>query len=82
MRLLVASALCLSIGGATAQDNKAHTPLEQVLQWKLNLELDSSIACNVQVVTMQQELAIARGRIKELEAKIADNAPPSSESPK
>lgn len=71
LALLLAAELALLLIAGIAFAQQPATPLEQALSFKLSREMSDGIQCSAGAVTLQQELAKAQARIKELEAKAA-----------
>lgn len=51
----------------------APSPNEQALSAKLMQELQEGLSCNINLIRIKSELAIAQAKIKELEAKDKPN---------
>jgi hypothetical protein len=76
MKHLLASLAVLSAAPAFAQQPAPSSPNEQALGQKLLAEINSSIACSANLITINQTLTAAQARIKELEDKLAKSEPP------
>lgn len=64
--------LAFSLLASAAYAQQAPTPNEQALSTKLMQELQEGLSCNVNLVRIKSELAVAQARIKELELKPAE----------
>lgn len=62
-------ALLVSSPATPALAQQPTSPMEQALGSKLIQEINASVSCVAGMVTVQQQLAAAQARIKELENK-------------